>query len=38
MTSWIRNQMANLYNFVSAPVAATREALAKRLQCLRETE
>ena len=37
MTSWIRNQVANLYHGVSAPVAATRDALAERLQSLRET-
>ena len=37
MTSWIRNQVANLYNGVSAPVAVTRDALAERLQSLRET-
>ena len=28
----MRNQVANLYNAVSAPVAATRDALAERLQ------
>ena len=29
--------MANLYNAVSAPVAATRDALAERLQSVRDT-
>ena len=27
MTSWVRNQLAKLYSAVSAPVAATRDAL-----------
>ena len=31
MTSWVRNQLTKLYNAVSAPVAATRDALAERL-------
>ena len=29
--------MSNLYNAVSAPVAATRDALAERLQSVRDT-
>ena len=37
MTSWMRNQLTKLYNAVSAPVAATRDALAERLQSVRET-
>ena len=37
MTSWMRNQLAKLYNAVSAPVAATRDALTERLQSVRET-
>ena len=37
MTSWMRNQLEKLYNAVSAPVAATRDPLAKRLQSIRET-
>ena len=37
MTSWMRNQLTKLYNAVSAPVAATRDALAERLQRVRET-
>ena len=31
VTCWIRNQLTKLYNAVSAPVAATRDALAERL-------
>ena len=37
MNSWMKNQLTKLYNAVSAPVAATRDALAKRLQRVRET-
>ena len=37
MTNWMRNQLAKLYNAVSAPVAATRDALTERLQSVRET-
>ena len=37
MTSWMRNQLKKLCNAVSAPVAATRDALAERLQLVRET-
>ena len=38
MTSWMKNQLTKLYNAVSAPVtAAARDALAERLQCMRET-
>ena len=37
MTSYIRNQIANLYNAVSEPVAARRDPLAERLQSIRET-
>ena len=33
----MRNQIANLYNTVSAPVATTRDVLAERLQSVRET-
>ena len=33
----MRNQLTKLYNAVSAPVAATRDALAERLQSVRET-
>ena len=32
----MKNQLTKLYNIVSAPVAATRDALAERLQNLRE--
>ena len=37
MTSYLRNAITALYNTVSAPVAATRDALAERLQSVRET-
>ena len=37
MTSWMKNQLAKLYNAVSAPVAATRDALTERLQSIRDT-
>ena len=37
MNSWMRNQLIKLYNAVSTPVAATRDALAERLQSIRET-
>ena len=33
----MRNQLTKLYNAVSAPVAATRDALTERLQSVRET-
>ena len=31
MNSWIKDQLTKLYNAVSAPVAATRNALTERL-------
>ena len=37
MNAWFRNQITSLYNVVSAPVAATRDALTKRLQNVRKT-
>ena len=37
MTSWMRNTISRLYNAISEPVAATRDALAERLQSVRET-
>ena len=37
MTSWMKNQLTKLYNAVSAPVAATRDVLAERLQSVCET-
>ena len=37
MTSWMRNQLTKLYKAVSAPVTATRDALAERPQSVRET-
>ena len=33
----MKNQITNLYNAISAPVAATRDALAERLESVRET-
>ena len=33
----MRNQLTKLYNAVSAPVTATRDALAERLQSVRES-
>ena len=35
--SWFRNTITNLYNAVSAPVAATPDALAARLESVRES-
>ena len=35
--NFLRDTIANLYNTLSAPVAATRVALAERLQSVRET-
>ena len=37
MTSWMKNQLTKLYNVLSAPVAATRDALPERMQSVRET-
>ena len=37
MTSWMRNQLTKLFNAVSAPVTATRDTLAERLESVRET-
>ena len=37
MNTFLRNTISKLYNAVSAPVAATRDALAERLQSVRET-
>ena len=37
MTSWMKNQLTKLYNAVSATVVVTRDALAERLQSVRET-
>lgn len=37
ITNWMRNQIANLYNALSAPIAATRDTLAERLHSVRET-
>ena len=35
--SWFRNTIINLYNPVSAPVAATPDGLSVRLQSVRDT-
>ena len=37
ITSGMRNQLTNLYNAVSASVAATRDGVAERLQSMHET-
>ena len=37
MNTFLRNTISKLYNAVSAPVTATRDALAERLQSVRET-
>ena len=37
MTSWMRNHLTKLYNAVSAPMTATHDALAERLQSICET-
>ena len=36
MNSFLRNAISKLYNAVWAPVAATQDALAKRLQGVRD--
>ena len=35
--NYFRNAMSKLYNAVSAPVAATRDALSRRLESIRDT-
>ena len=37
MNTFLRNTISKLYNAVSAPVTATRDALAERLQSVHET-
>ena len=37
MSRFLRNTVSKLYNAVSAPVTATRDAFAERLQSVRET-
>ena len=37
MNSFLRNTISKLYNAVSAPVTATRDVLAERLQSIRDT-
>ena len=36
MLTWMKNQISKLYSAVSAPVAATRNALSERLQSVRD--
>ena len=38
MNTFLRNTISKLYNAVSAPVTATRDALAERLQSVRDTD
>ena len=37
MNTFLRNSISKIYNAVSAPVGATRDALAERLQSIRDT-
>ena len=37
MNSFLRSSISKLFSAVSAPVAATRDALAERLQSVRDT-
>ena len=37
MNTFLRNTISKLYNAVSVPVAATRDALTERLQSVHET-
>ena len=37
MLTWMKNQISKLYSAVLAPVAASRDALAERLQSVRDT-
>ena len=37
MNTFLRNTISKLYNVVSAPIVATRDALAERLQSIRDT-
>ena len=37
MTSWMRKHLTKLYNVLSAPVTEIRDALAEKLQSVRET-
>ena len=37
MSTFLRNTISKLFNAVSAPVAATRDPLAERLQSISET-
>ena len=38
MTSWMRNTINKLYNPVSVPLVATRDAFAEGLQSISETD
>ena len=37
MNIFLRNTISKLYNAISAPVSATRDVLAERLQSVRDT-
>ena len=37
MTSWMKNQIPNIYSFVSADVGAIQDELVERLQSVCET-
>ena len=37
MNIFLRNTISKLYNSISAPVSATRDALAERMQSVRDT-
>ena len=37
MNLFLRNTISKLYNAISAPVAATRDALTEKLQSVRDT-
>ena len=37
INSFLRNTISKLYNTISVPAAATRDALAERLQSVRDT-
>ena len=37
MYNWMKNQISKIYSAVSAPVAATRDALTEQLQGVRDT-
>ena len=37
MLTWMKNQISKLYSVVSAPLSASRDALAERLQSVCDT-